>query len=418
LCSQEIVSGDGRAGMTWEIRQGDCRFLMAEMDEASVDAIVTDPPYGLEFMGKDWDAPWKRGDGINADAGFSEINLADGAKRLPAPSYTGSANPSCLNCGGNLRGRRDGTALRKVCTCEHPLFPNPRAVEMAAFQRWGTGWARDALRVAKPGSYLVAFGGARTHHRLICAIEDAGWMVQDCLVWLHGQGFPKGHAQLKPAWEPICLARKPGGKAALNIDGCRIGNEGGYEFAGPREGADRSSVVAFGDGLNGKSTRRVDGLGRWPANVVLDEEAAAQLDEMSVERVSGANLTRRGSDKFRGVYSGFSGQRDCEARRGIDIGGASRFFYAAKASTAEREGASGERNKHPTVKPLALMRWLCRLVTPKGGLILDPFVGSATTVQAGLLEGFRVIGMETDPATVAFARKRVAGPLFAEEHLP
>lgn len=113
--------------------------------------------------------------------------------------------------------------------------------------------------------------------------------------------------------------------------------------------------------------------------------------------------------------TGFLGQTECHAARGRDVGGASRFFYTAKASAAEREGASGSRNPHPTVKPLALMRWLCRLVTPPRGLVLDPFCGSGTTGQAALLEGFRVVLVEQDADMVEFARRRIAGPLFAQD---
>jgi site-specific DNA-methyltransferase (adenine-specific) len=153
--------------------------------------------------------------------------------------------------------------------------------------------------------------------------------------------------------------------------------------------------------------------GRWPANLVLDEDAGAMLDEQSGDLTSGANPKRRGSDKFRGTYQAYEGQRECVAHRGQDTGGASRFFYTSKASSAERHYAG--KNKHPTVKPVDLMRWLCKLVTPPGGLILDPFCGSGSTGVAALAEGFHFIGLELDPEHVEMARRRIAGPLFAEK---
>jgi len=316
--------------MTHTVRHGDCREVMAAMDAASVDAIVTDPPYGLAFMGKGWD----------------------------------------------------------------------HAVPGVEF------WT-EALRVAKPGAHLLAFGGTRTFHRLACAIEDAGWEVRDTLSWLYGSGFPKSHngpwggTALKPAWEPIIMARKPltgtvaanvaaHGTGALNVDGCRIPTDDALSLHG------RSPTV------NGWDPRMSGGqvagvgkgqeLGRWPANVLLDEDAAAQLGEPS------------------------------------------RFFYVAKASRREREaGLTGEtravgsvnlrtdshaerngqtttpaRNHHPTVKPIALMRWLCRLVTPPGGLVLDPFTGSGTTGCAAALEGFGFVGIEREAEYVAIAERRIA----------
>jgi len=164
--------------------------MRRRIPDASVDAVVTDPPYGLEFMGKDWDAPWQEA-GINADAGFTAVTMADGGRRLPRPTFTGSTNPGCRNCGGNLRGRRDGTAIRPVCVCDEPSFPNVRAVEMRAYQAWCQAWAAECLRVLKPGGHLLAFGGTRTWHRLACAVEDAGFEIRPSIHWIYGSGFPK-----------------------------------------------------------------------------------------------------------------------------------------------------------------------------------------------------------------------------------
>ncbi len=360
--------------------EGDCRELMSAMNPASVDAIVTDPPYGLSFMGKGWD------------------------HAVPGVDF----------------------------------------------------WA-EALRVAKPGAYLVAFGGTRLFHRLTCAIEDAGWEVRDCLMWLYGSGFPKslnvskaidaaaltggksdslslaranrdrpgvgrsrasvvnGHAgfvgtrqvrekvtrdepmtedakrwdgwgtALKPAWEPIILARKPldgtvaanvleHGTGAINVDACRVETDenlsGGAYAENPTARSDLWVTQRRGDKncmRRGEAGEYQQPSGRWPANVVLDEAAGALLDEYD------------------------------------DTGGASRFFYCAKAGKADR----GPGNNHPTVKPADLMAWLCRLVTPPDGLILDPFCGSGSTGVSARRDGFRFVGCELNPEYADMARNRI-----------
>jgi site-specific DNA-methyltransferase (adenine-specific) len=328
---------------------GDCLDLMREMPDASVDSIVTDPPYGLSFMGKEWD------------------------HGVPGEPF----------------------------------------------------W-REALRVAKPGSYLLAAGGTRTYHRLACGIEDAGWQIQDCLSWLYGSGFPKHKSKLKPAWEPILLAWKRDAKATpLNVDACRLAH--GDDLSR----YDRGATSAMGyHGVAGPVLTPSHAAGRWPANVCLDEEAAAALDAQSGERPGATSNSRRNqtgsfAPGLHALHEGYG-----------DTGGASRFFYVAKASRREREAGldgmplhragmvsntSGQHitrrdggepgpaaNHHPTVKPLALMRWLCRLVTPPGGVVLDPFMGSGTTGCAAALEGFRFIGCEREAEYVAIAERRIA----------
>jgi hypothetical protein len=310
---------------------GDCRAEMGFLAAASIDAIVTDPPYGLAFMGRDWD------------------------HGVPGEAF----------------------------------------------------WV-SALRVAKPGAFLVAFGGARTHHRLACAIEDAGWELRDCLMWLYGQGFPKSNGVLKPGWEPIILARRRAPAPVLQIDACRIAvpdQKGGPGYAG---GSARAVGRAHGNGIGFTVAAGDpnDGKGRWPANVLLDEEAAALLDAQSGNLTSGkADVLHRNTDKSRNVYSGFAGESAEGATYG-DSGGASRFFYCAKASRSERTHNGAVENKHSTVKPVALMRWLARLVTPPGGHVLDPFVGSGSTGVACGLEGFDFTGIDKDEASIATARAR------------
>ena len=401
--------------MTWQILEGDCIERMAAMPAASVDAFVTDPPYFLSFMGKAWDT-----------------------------------------------------------------------VSTGEMQRRHELWAREALRVLKPGGHLLAFGGTRTYHRLTCAIEDAGFEVRDCIAWMYGSGFPKSldvgkaidkaagaerevtgpdpnwraraHTDsvydgglsrpesltapatpdavrwdgwgtaLKPAHEPIVVARKPlagtvagnvleWGTGALNVDGCRIefASEGDKANAKPGGAATaKSGALAGGTQHSGARTTfdAVQGAGRWPANVVLDPEAAAVLDEQTGESVS-----RIGSP--RGAAAGDGWGMTATGAEYDDAGGASRFFYVAKADSAERNAGlsvttlftpadAPTRNDHPTVKPIALMRWLVRLVTPPGGLVLDPFAGSGTTGCAAVLEGFDFMGVEREEASVGIARARIA----------
>ena len=364
---------------------GDCLEVLATLPDASVDAVVTDPPYGLEFMGKGWDAPW-RGDvsDVNADAGFTELRMADGHTRLPRPSFTGSTNPKCLVCKGTRRGRRDGTAKVAVCLCaDGGKFPNVRATEMRAFGAWCELWVAECLRVLKPGGHMVAFGGTRTWHRLAVAVEDAGFEIRDNLAWLYGSGFPKSlnlvdesgertgqGTALKPAFEPIVMARKPltgtvaanvleHGTGALNIDACRLHTQGSegrdYTVKRLKPGATLNREGGNWRPENGAEYQGRTKDGRWPANVILDESQSAVLDEN---------------------------------------GGASRFFYVAKAPKSERPVVDGVA--HPTVKPVSLMSWLVRLVTPPGGTVLEPFAGSGTTVEAAMREGFNVVAVERE----------------------
>ena len=417
---------------------GNCLETLRELPDASVGSVVTDPPYGLEFMGKAWDS-------FGRDVG-------PGYKEAPR-----------MNTGAGLGGYK-----------ERPNYFQAGA----PFQRWCEMWATECLRVLKPGGHLLAFGGTRTFHRLACAVEDAGFEIRDSIAWLYGSGFPKsldvskaidkaagaerkvvgvrrtptggggmlsaqtqsqsgyrpegrefepvGHVDvtapatddavqwqgwgtaLKPAFEPIVVARKPlsgtvaatvlaHGTGALNIDGCRIGDD---PRVNPPMGAPQNSYGGYGATATATWT-----AGRWPANVVLDESQAAALDQMSGLLTSGANPTRRGSDKFREAYGDFKGQEDCTPARGGDVGGASRFFYTAKADAGERVRVNG--TAHPTVKPLALMRWLVRLVTPPGGLVLEPFAGSGTTVEACILEGFRCIAIEREADYLPLIVQRV-----------
>ena len=325
--------------------KGDCREQLKLIPDESVDSIVTDPPYELGFMGKSWDA--------------------------------------------------SGIAYN---------------VEV---------W-RECLRVLKPGGHLLAFGGSRTYHRLACAVEDAGFEIRDQIMWVYGSGFPKsldvGKAinkqagvqfvaksasgvgfmnanddgynmtlnqlvqvgesvpdakkwdgwgtALKPAHEPVVVARKPlagtvaqnvlrYGTGAINIDGCRVGDE-------------RVTINTFDNGAKpfggavGEPFTSRESEGRWPANFIHD-----------------------GSDEVLELFP--------ETKPGAS---AARFFYCAKASKAERNAGLEHTSTHPTVKPIDLMRYLIRLVTPPNGTVLDPFAGSGTTLVAAIHEHMNPIGIE------------------------
>lgn len=258
-------------------------------------------------------------------------------------------------------------------------------------------WAA-VLRVLKPGGYMLAMGGTRTYHRLAVAVEDAGFEIRDCLMWMYGTGFPKGQGCLKPAWEPILLCRKPGKRVLpLGVDACRVGTTKDVPASLPKGDA----LKGWGERPGRKGKQLTDdafdpNLGRWPANVLHD-----------------------GSDE---VLEAF--------------GDASRFFYCAKASKRERDaGLDGMpktdkklgnyrlvkcnpqtgkpndtqplANNHPTVKPLALMRWMVRLVTPEGGRVLDPFAGSGSTLVAATQEGREAFGVELDAGHCEIIRRRV-----------
>lgn len=347
---------------------GDCLDVLRELPDASVHAVVTDPPYGLGFMGREWDA-------------------------LPP----------------------------------------------------GLPFAAECLRVLKPGGHLLAFGGTRTHHRLACAIEDAGFEIRDSIAWLYGSGFPKSldvskaidrrpdaeHWQgwgtaLKPAHEPIVTARKPlagtvaanvleHGTGAINVDGCRVGTSGAtraVDFVKKEDGR----LERWDEGYRGGRNKIEEvAAGRWPPNVVLDETQAAELDAQSGVSVSrAASMPIPKGHAFAGTTYGGDGSANGASVRGHDdAGGASRFFptfrYEPKAPSTERP--RDELTAHPTVKPLDLMRWLVRLVTPPGGTVLDPFAGSGTTAEACVIENFKCITIEREDTYLPLVVARLTKPI-------
>jgi site-specific DNA-methyltransferase (adenine-specific) len=360
-----------------QVLHGDCLALLPTLAEASVDAVCTDPPYGIGFMGRNWD---------------------HGVPGVPF-------------------------------------------------------WAA-MLRVLKPGGHLVAFGGSRTYHRLAVAIEDAGFEIRDQIMWLYGSGFPKslnvGNATtfhgptqsgaplddgkwqgfgtaLKPAHEPIVLARKPLGEStvaanvlahgtgALNIDGCRVAmSEADKEssIAGTLRMANSKRAISEnqnegwqrpwqkGNGqkeyIEQAASRIAQSEGRWPANVIHDG---------SDEVVGAFPESNGGAWPAHGAKFGYAGGERKQTGVRIDMhepGSAARFFYSAKAGASDRLSS-----KHPTVKPVDLMAYLCRLVCPPGGTVLDPFAGSGSTGMACMREGFRAILIEREVEYVADIERRI-----------
>jgi DNA modification methylase len=321
--------------MVFVIHAGNNLEVLPTLPDNSVDSIVTDPPYELNFMGRKWD---------NSGIAYS--------------------------------------------------------VEL---------WA-ECLRVLKPGGHLLAFSGSRTYHRMVVAIEDAGFDVRDMISWISNKTFPKSHnlkdewqgwgTGLKPTVEPIVMARKPligtvaanvleHGTGALNIDGSRIGTE---TIINPPGGIPNGAGNYVGTNKNrDRSISPTIAQGRWPANVILDEYSAAELDEQSGMLKGGTWNSTDGARHFdnKGKSTNFE-----TTKTDSSIGGASRFFYVARASKRDRDEGLEGKNSHPTVKPTTLMRYLVKLITPPGGIVLDPFTGSGSTGKAAILEGFDFIGIE------------------------
>ena len=367
----------------YQVVRGDCRSVLRELRDECVDSFPCDPPYGIGFMSSGWDYA------------------------VPGPEY----------------------------------------------------WA-ECLRVAKPGAHLAAFGGTKTSHRLACAIEDAGWELRDTLYWLQGEGMPKGPSTsrqgmdgratcLKPAVEPIVLARKPFrgsvlgnlaryGTGALWIDACRIPT-GTVDFEKLRRGVEairrrggvRGNSWANDSDLSGANP--ANPLGRWPANVILDSDVAAELDALVGDR---PGMSGGGQHAASGADSGMFGAVDGNVSHiRADSGGPSKYFYVPKAKPNEREaglddfpwrrigdgravaadtphqrGKKLRKNPHPTVKPISLMEWVVKLITPPGGLAVDPFCGSGSTGCAAVSLGYRFLGIDLDRENFYcdIARARIA----------
>jgi site-specific DNA-methyltransferase (adenine-specific) len=367
--------------------RGDCLEVLPVLDEASIDSVVCDPPYHLTSIVKRFGA-----EGAAPALSQSQRRWAKIGANLAGLDPNGNPKPDQYGrlSKGFMGKQWDGGDI--------------------AFQP--AVWA-EVMRVLKPGGHLIAFGGTRTYHRMACAIEDAGFEIRDQIGWCYGSGFPKSHdvskgidrmwqgwgTALKPAWEPIVLARKPlsektvaanvlkWGTGAINVDGCRIGT--GEPRQSMTGGMGRKASPVYGSFARDSVQDIVTTQGRWPANLIHDgsEEVLAGFPDSA-----GAMGAVRGTEKPKqgtAVYGDY-GLRPPQDIRG-DSGSAARFFYCAKASSKDRADS-----KHPTVKPLALMQYLVRLVTPKGGTVLDPFAGTGTTGESAWREGFRAVLIERE----------------------
>ena len=333
---------------------GDCLDVLPEL--GLVDAVITDPPYHLTSgnLAYDW-------------GGL----LSPGERRPGQPRRPRRTDNAAR--GGFMGQLWDGTGI--------------------AFRP--ETWASVA-RALRPGGFLLAFGGTRTQHRMVCAIEDAGFVVQDTIAWLYGTGFPKNKALLKPAFEPIVVAYKPGGKRTLQVDECRVGTR--------TEKHSQKQPAANGWGFGPIDSQEKD-YGRWPANVIHDGSA----EVLAAFAAFGESANPNGRPNCKGLD--YRQDREIAGSKGrpapynggyLDTGTAARFFYCAKAGKADRAGS-----KHPTVKPIALIRYLVKLVCPPGGTLLDPFAGSGTTGAAALAEGRKVVLIEREAEYVADIRRRL-----------
>lgn len=411
-----MAAGTGEGEVMSDLRHGDCLEVMRTLADNSVDSVVTDPPYGIRFMGKAWDG--------------QDIERRAAERRAAA-----SSDPQATDKGGHK-----STAAEAG---KYDLSP----LAMLAFQAFSEDWAREAFRVLKPGGYLLTFASTRTYHRMTCGVESAGFEIRDQIGWAFGSGFPKSHngpwggTALKPAWEPICVARKPligtvdqnwkeHGTGALNIDGCRVATN--PDVDDPRlggVGAWTTTKQQSGDTVSlPRGTVASSPLGRWPANLIHDgSDEVVALFPTTTSGAMKAGTVRAAQDRPGSVCYGTYGGNATDSDTPGDTGSAARFFYCAKADRADRndgiqdpgprlksgatlrdvENLAPAGNHHPTVKPTDLMRYLCRLVTPAGGLILDPFMGSGSTGRGAVLEGFRFMGIEREAEYLEIARARI-----------
>lgn len=564
------------------ILQGDALEKLKELPNNSIDAIITDPPYGLEFMGKDWDK-FKVKEGRDElkptgkrDFRFDGRDNIGGRLSKRATNPIPKKNPRCRKC-FKLKFDHD----KYKCHCETPNWDLRITEYMNLMQEFCRSWATECVRVLKPGGFLLSFGGTRTYHRLVCGIEDAGFEIRDTIMWLYGSGFPKSlnigkqidkigakdiswfgkwlrewreknnitqreiaklfpsksggltgcvanwelglniptpeqftkicktfdlpfesieeaerevvgnykqtivgfndrkgkggmvdittpatpeakewegwGTALKPAVEPIVVARKPlseknvalnvlkWGTGGINIDACRIGtidNLGGGTYS---KGERRKVGGVWGENLGftrGNTGKFIQPQGRFPANIILDEEAGKMLDNQTPLTGTFAPV-KSGQQEWGGeIYHKFktSGD-DGKTFYGRGLQGASRFFYCAKASKSERNfgceeldetttddgretvsnrphqrGATQRKNNHPTVKPIKLMEYLIKLVTKENAVVLDPFGGSGTTMIACLKLNRKCILIEKEEEYVKIAKVRVK-PFLEQEKL-
>ena len=374
-----------------EIILGNCMEVLKKIPSNIFSAIITDPPYGLEFMGKEFDSPWKQLSGWQNGGGFSKPGIGDRKTAWPSFSATslyGGANPTCGTCGGRARGE-------KKCSCETPNWKpigkrkNPEneglpddvtstgmAKQMKMFQEWNEAWAKEVLRVLKPGGHLLSFGSTRTSHRMVCGIEDAGFQIRDKISYIteigaiHGQGFPKSLSigrsmrkaglpqadqwnshgtALKPAVEPCVVF----GKSSEDTEALPLEMDVPFKYQAKASGKERNAGCENLFWLKGDDGK----------DVLISKE---DYDGMVAE-----NESRKDEEGFQ--------------RYNISQG-----------------------NNHPTIKSLELIRYLVKMAKmPGDNLILDCFAGSGTTLVACVLEGCNFVGIDMDENYVKIAQARV-----------
>ncbi|KRQ29776.1 DNA methylase [Mycobacteroides sp. H001] len=405
------------------LHHGDCLDVLRELADNRVDAVITDPPYSLNFMGREWDSH-RSSDEFQSwcTAWATECLriLKPGGHLL---AFGGSRTWHRLSSGIEDAGFEIRDSIAWLYGSGFPKSMDvPKAIDKAAgAQREVVG--RKEGRAAQPRTDMRGgnYGSGTSKPAAIDLSAVTAPATEAAKRW---QGW--GTA-LKPSFEPIVVARKPlsgtvvanvleHGTGALNIDACRVGTDKRTNPAGSQSSLQRVSRVEQGyrDNLTSSVGESSIMSGRWPTNVVLDEHQAEVLD-----RQSGVSSSRVG--RPRGAASGAGWGMTATGAEYDDAGGASRFFpvfrYEAKAPTSERPSADGVQ--HPTVKPLDLMRWLVRLVTPIGAVVLEPFAGSGTTAEACVLEDRRCIAIEREadylPLIVSRLRKPLQQGLFGLE---
>jgi DNA modification methylase len=396
---------------------GDCLDVMAAMEPNSVDAIVTDPPYGLSFMGKEW------------DHGVPGVPFWEAALRVLKPgghlvAFSGSRTYHRLACAIEDAGFeiRDsfiwayGSGFPKSMDISKAIDKAAGAEREAVGSRKLTG----TVRIKGQAAYGATAGRADDAYAEAAEINDT--LAITAPATPEAQQWAGWGTALKPAFEPAVLARKPlsaktvaanvlqHGTGGLNIDATRI-NANGEDFSNVKGrplmkiNNRRTDEESLNGAAQQEALRKLKELGRWPANLLHDGSAAVTdlFPEISSARASGnPNNPKRGA---RHVATSYGQGDDTPTNDYRDTGSAARFFYTAKASRSER----GKGNNHPTVKPLDLMAYICRLVTPPGGIVLDPFSGSGTTLKAALSEGFSAIGIEKDAAYFEIIESRMDG---------
>jgi site-specific DNA-methyltransferase (adenine-specific) len=377
---------------------GDCLEVMRSLPDCSVDAVVTDPPYGLAFMGKRWDY-----DVPSVEIWAECLRVLKPGGHLLAFAGTRTQHRMAV------RIEDAGFEIRDMIAWVYGSgFPKSLDVSKAIDRAAGVEREVVGAAVYGDGHVQQNSGDSVSGYSGGLTTEGEGARVITAPATPEAQQWSGWGTALKPALEPITMARKPlagtvaanvleHGTGALNVDGCRVGTSKEV----PASVSRKAPANCYGKYAEAGETPGIGGhdpnLGRWPANLIHDgsDEVVGLFPEAAAKRGQNSEGTS--------IYG--SAVKTYGATTPNDSGSAARFFYTAKASKADR----GEGNTHPTVKPLDLMAYLCRLVTPPGGIVLDPFMGSGTTIKAAIGEGFHAIGIERDPAYFAMVQQRLDG---------